>query len=90
MWDRSRKLFKRGGSKRICIFRLNKFRYIDGAVGGSGAEYINHSCDPNLQARKARGHIFYFSHRQIQPGEELTVDYAIDAEGHRVRCRAQA
>jgi SET domain-containing protein len=49
---------------------------IDGAVGGSGAEFINHSCDPNLTVRRIRGQIFLYSFRKIKAGEELTVNYA--------------
>jgi len=33
---------------------------------------INHSCDPNLEII---GDICFYSMRDIQPGEELTVDY---------------
>src|SRR5882724_1381979 len=31
------------------IFLLNSYWGLDGAVNGSGAEIINHSCDPNLE-----------------------------------------
>src|SRR5580704_12475076 len=32
------------------IFMLDSYWGIDGAVNGSGAEIINHSCEPNLEA----------------------------------------
>src|SRR5205823_2313433 len=32
----------------IYLFTLDNYWTLDGSVGGSGAEYINHSCDPNL------------------------------------------
>src|SRR3712207_5357088 len=35
---------KRSTRKHIYFFSLNDGRMIDGAVGGSGAEFINHSC----------------------------------------------
>ena len=75
---------KRG--KGIYLFYLNKRWVIDGAVGGSGAGYINHACDPNLLARRIRGHIFYFSRRPIRNGEELTVDYRFAKKAARVAC----
>ena len=55
-------------------------------VGGSGAEYINHSCEPNCEARIVRKHILYFSLREIKKGEELTVDYHFDAKVEKVPC----
>jgi len=69
------------------LFTLDPYWTIDGAAGGSGAEYINHSCEPNLTSRILRGHIIYISLRDIQPGEELTVDYRFDKKVERVACR---
>lgn len=73
-------------SKRTYLFYLDKRWVIDGAVGGSGAGYINHACDPNLRARRIRRHIFYFSRRPIRQGEELTVDYRFAKNAARVVC----
>ena len=69
------------------LFTLDKYWTIDGAAGGSGAEYINHSCDPNLTSRILKGHILYISRRDIRAGEELTVDYHFDKKVDRVPCR---
>jgi SET domain-containing protein len=74
-------------NKRLCLFRLNKRWVLDGAVGGSGAEFINHSCAPNLASRRVRGHIFFFSRRPVRKGEELTVDYCLPKAAVRVACR---
>ncbi len=68
------------------LFRLDERNVIDGTVGGSGAEYINHSCEPNLSTRRLRSHIFYFSRRLIAPGEELTVDYRFSPFAPAVPC----
>ncbi|MGA8220304.1 MAG: SET domain-containing protein-lysine N-methyltransferase [Candidatus Acidiferrales bacterium] len=76
-----------GGIKQLYLFRLNPRCFIDGAVGGCGAEFINHSCDPNLRVRKTRGHILFFSRRQIRPGEELTFDYRLNPDAIRIVCR---
>ena len=64
----------------IYLFSLGNNRNIDGASGGSGAQYINHSCEPNLIARDMRGHVWYSSLRPIAAGEELLVDYRLESE----------
>ena len=84
---RQTKNWKRGGPRMDTLFRLNKKCVVDGAVGGSGAELINHCCDPNLKTRRIRGHIFYFSRRRIRPREELTVDYRFPSQAERALCR---
>ena len=68
------------------LFTLDAYWTVDGAAGGSGAEYINHSCDPNLVSRIIRGHILYFSRRAIKRGEELTVDYRFEKKVEKVPC----
>ena len=78
---------RRAESKLHYLFTLDAYWTIDGAVGGSGAEFINHSCDPNLYSMILRGHILYMSKRAIEPGEELTVDYRFDADIEKVRCQ---
>lgn len=72
--------------KENYLFTLNSYWTIDGAVGGSGAQYINHSCDPNCRAVIQRGHILYMAKRDIAPGEELTIDYRFDKDVERVEC----
>jgi SET domain-containing protein len=85
--DRQRRTRRRGGPEIDTLFRLNRYWSVDGAVGGSGAELINHCCDPNLKTRRIRGHLYYFSCRRIRPGEELTVDYRFPAKAERAICR---
>jgi len=84
---RQKQNWARRGTKIDSLFRLNGKWIVDGAVGGSGAERVNHCCDPNLQTRKIRGHIFYFSRRRIQPGEELTLDYRFPAKAELAVCQ---
>jgi uncharacterized protein len=72
------------------LFTLDAYWTLDGSVGGSGAEYINHSCEPNLVARVQRGHILYMSRRDIRRGEELTVDYHFDKKVEKVPCHCGA
>lgn len=78
------------GTDLIYLFTLDDYWTLDGSVGGSGAEYINHSCEPNLVSRILKGHILYISSRAIAPGEELTIDYRFDKKVERVDCRCGA
>ena len=77
---------RRGQGDLTYLFTLDDYWTIDGSVGGSGAELINHSCDPNLNSMIFKGHILYMSRRAIHPGEELTVDYRFDEKIERVEC----
>lgn len=88
----SRRETKRRANERVQIylFTLNSYWTIDGAVGGSGAEIINHSCEPNVASRIVRDHILYYSTRDIQPGEELLVDYRFGHDEERIPCRCGA
>jgi uncharacterized protein len=75
------------GAKQIYSFALDHFWRIDGAVGGSGAEFINHCCDPNLRWRRLGERIFCQSVRPIAMGEELTIDYHFSPKSPKIRCR---
>jgi uncharacterized protein len=87
----NRKETKRRGQGTITyLFTLDDYWTLDGAVGGSGAELINHSCEPNLYTMIFKGHILYMSKRDIEPGEELTVDYRFDKKIERVPCKCGA
>ena len=87
----SRKETKRRGTGSVTyLFTLDNYWTLDGAVGGSGAEIINHCCQPNLASRIQRGHILYMSKRVIEPGEELTVDYRFSDKIERVPCHCGA
>jgi SET domain-containing protein len=77
---------ERGQGEITYLFTLDDYWTLDGAIGGSGAEIINHSCDPNLCTWHLKGHILYMSKRAIRPGEELTVDYRFSAKIERVPC----
>ena len=74
------------GKRLLYLFRVDDHWVLDGAVGGSGAEYINHSCEPNLHSYVENGHINYRSRRRIAAGEELTVDYKFPRKGQRILC----
>ena len=77
---------RRGQGSVTYLFSIDDYWTLDGAVGGSGAEIINHSCDPNLRSCVLKGHILYISKRPIRRDEELTVDYRFSDRIDRIRC----
>lgn len=77
----------------LYLFWVAPGRLIDGAVGGSGAEFINHSCAPNLVVDIAEGRVFLVSLREIATGEELLLDYRVradDSDAPPMPCRCGA
>jgi SET domain-containing protein len=85
-WRRLRRILCGKGPKRMYISKINRKWSVDGAVGGSGAEYVNHCCDPNLFKRKANGRIYYYSRKPIRKGQELTVDYRFGPTKRPLAC----
>lgn len=73
--------------RMIYLFTLDNYWTVDGSVGGSGAQYINHCCDPNILTVIRQGHILYMSKRGIRKGEELTVDYHFAKDIEEVPCK---
>lgn len=77
---------KRGGRMPRYVVRMSKNWFVDGSIGGSGAERVNHSCDPNLQMRLTSDHAVLISRRWIKSGEELTWDYRFPRKAPLRRC----
>ncbi|MFZ1974413.1 MAG: SET domain-containing protein-lysine N-methyltransferase [Candidatus Acidiferrales bacterium] len=80
---------RRGEARNVYRAYIQGRTVIDATIGGSGAEFINHCCAPNLRPRVLRGRIFLFSLRQIRPGEELSWDYQL-ASRKKVKCRCNS
>ena len=78
------------GAKIIRICGIDSSWAIDGAVGGNGTQYINHSCEPNCFTRIIRGHLLFFALRDIEPGEELTVDYISSYHSDQTACHCKS
>ena len=87
----------------IKVITLDADTAIDGEVGGNETAFMNHSCDPNAFIRVVPGlKVAIFARRDIQPGEELTIDYrdpnhpavchcgAHNCRSNRRRSRAQS
>jgi SET domain-containing protein len=63
------------GRHHTFLFIVDDDTVVDAAVGGNDARFINHSCDPNLEAVVEGKRIFIYALRTIRPGEELAYDY---------------
>ncbi len=75
----------------IKIIRIGDDVAIDGMVGGDATAYINHSCEPNAFMRTAPGDkVLFFALRDIQPGEEITLDYVESYHSDDKRCACGA
>jgi SET domain-containing protein len=61
-------------------FGLESGEVINPAIGGNDARWINHSCDPNCEAIEEDDRIFIYAMRDIEPGEELFYDYAMEID----------
>ena len=79
------------------LFTVDDKVCIDGAVQGSDARFLNHSCDGNCEAINDRKRIFIDARRNIKAGEELLYDYQYertddhteeDEEFYACRCGA--
>lgn len=78
---------RRGQNRRVLRICAIDHRWsLDGSRGGNGTHYINHSCDPNAYMKILYGHILFFALRDIQAGEEITIDYEETLHSDRKRC----
>ena len=72
----------------IWVFRVNRRWSRDAAVNGNIARFINHACQPNCWWEVVDKTIWIRASRTIQPGEELTYDYATIGD-HTIKCRCR-
>ena len=81
-----REAFRRRLRPQLYLFRCSARRLIDGGIGGSGAEFINHACAPNLVARFDHRRVFLSSLRPIAKGAELLLDYHVRGDIAPIPC----
>ena len=60
------------------LFIVNSRTVIDARYGGNISRFINHSCEPNCEARFHGSRIWVYAIRDIRAGEELGYDYEYD------------
>ncbi len=62
------------------VLELNEQLVIDANVGGNDARFINHCCLPNLEPIAIGNQMWLVALRDINTGEELGYDYAIELD----------
>jgi SET domain-containing protein len=58
-------------------FHLDDGHVIDGKHQGNSAKWVNHACEPNMEAEQKGNRVFLHALRDIHPGEELFFDYGL-------------
>ncbi|GHP12023.1 hypothetical protein PPROV_001075000 [Pycnococcus provasolii] len=81
----------REGSRHTYFMSLSAGEVIDASRMGNLGRFTNHSCAPNCEMQKwtVRGEVCIgiFATRDIQPGEEITMDYNFERYDERpMRC----
>ena len=71
---------RRSDSGHTFLFGLSNGRVIDGGRGGNGARWLNHACAANCEAIEDGTRVFIEAIRDIAPGEELFIDYALEID----------
>ncbi len=72
-----------GQPNHTFYFHLDDRHVIDAKPSTAPAKWINHSCEPNLEARQEGRRVFLDALRDIAPGEELFYDYSLMIEGRK-------
>lgn len=78
------------GKRRLHICAIDSYWGVDSSRGGNGTQYINHCCEPNAFMRVVSRRIIIFALRDIEPGEEITLDYGETYHPDTYRCRCGA
>jgi SET domain-containing protein len=77
---------RRANRRKLRICAINNRWSLDGSRGGNGTHYINHSCEPNAYMKILYGHILFIALRDIEPGEEITIDYESTLHSDKKKC----
>ena len=78
---------RRGGKY---LFELDEKHAVDGTRRSNLARYINHSCRPNAEGLTTGKRIWIWAVRDIEAGEELTLDYGKQyVDEHIERCMCE-
>ncbi len=77
-------------AEHFYLFSIDGGKCIDATNIEHEMKYLNHCCNPNCEAIEDEGRVFYHALKDIQTGEELTVDYhLISDEEDKCLCGTQ-
>lgn len=77
---------RRANRRRLRICAIDDRWSLDGSRGGNGTHYINHSCAPNAYMKILYGHILFIALQDIDPDDEITIDYESTLHSNKKRC----
>jgi len=77
---------RRASRRRLRICSINDRWSLDGSRGGNGTHYINHSCEPNAYMKILYNHILFIALRDIEAGDEITIDYESTLHSNKKKC----
>ncbi|MCC7151489.1 MAG: SET domain-containing protein [Rubrivivax sp.] len=75
---------------RVMIVELSEKRAIDFSRSSDPMRFTNHSCGANARLCIRQGRVEFYALRDIQPDEEITVDYGETHHEGRLRCQCGA
>lgn len=77
--ERRIRLSQANGEKHFYLMEISKDAVIDARYRSNSARFLNHSCEPNCETQKWNVNgcirVGIFALRDIEAGEELTMDY---------------
>ena len=77
-------------SERIMIVELSSRKAIDFSRSSDPMRYTNHSCQPNARLCIRQGRVEFYAVRDIERGDEITVNYGETHHEGRLVCRCGA
>lgn len=77
-------------SRRLMLVELSPARAIDASRSQDAMRFTNHSCRPNARIQVEDGEVSFFALQDLQPSDEITVDYGVTHHEGRLPCRCGA
>jgi SET domain-containing protein len=77
-------------TERVMIVELSERRAIDFSKSADPMRYTNHSCGPNARLCIRNGRVEFYALHNIEPGDEVTVNYGETHHEGRLKCRCGA
>jgi SET domain-containing protein len=78
------------GKQRIMIVEISAKKAIDASQSSDPMRFTNHCCSPNARLSIQGGRIEFYALRNIEPGEEITVNYGETHHEGTLACRCGA
>ncbi|KAH9974234.1 hypothetical protein BGW80DRAFT_172458 [Lactifluus volemus] len=88
--DKREKAYERQGIGSSYLFRIDEDLVVDATKKGNLGRLINHSCDPNCNAKiitiNGEKKIVIYAKQDIELGDEITYDYHFPIEQDKIPC----